>query len=371
MASSSIESSSTSSVESSSTSSVESSIIFPEFMRLLETENKSCYDWFISMGDHKKKKIIECTFDIMKNMNNPYKSSSYGIGLFQENCIESILLGCQYPFEKTAKKSRSGDFIVNHRNIKIMIECKSYANAVPYTEVEKLIRDMQYCEIKYAIFISQTNIARIENRMQFVNIEGNYIYFINIENQPVEMIGNIIDMCISSFTSSCVQMNEINDTIIETVKNLSESMTLLHEFTNTLSNTKLLLIKQFELLEKKINIYEFEVRKNIRVLTAIAEPVKSDKEKLKQRVMNTSDAFVKNFMCDIIEKCDDEVFETDSYIIIKKLQFEIKPRKSWLRYKTENGAQQINSDWEFKNKIISIPINNNNKEHILNLLQIL
>jgi hypothetical protein len=343
------------------------------FIDLLLKKNKQCYDWFNSMDELKKARVIEETFNMVYKIGNYNNSNAYTLGFMQECKIEEYLTENKYKFTNSSKDAKSGDFIVSHNGVDIIIESKNYTTTISYSEVDKLIRDMDRLNLSNAIFISNTKVSKIKDKIQFCQINGKNIYFINTDSQPVNMFNNVLDMCIQSLSSLKFNYHILNESIPELVKRLSKNMSLLYDFKDLLSDTKLVCLKRFDMLEKNINIYEFEIRKNIDELISISDPILSDKSKIKELLCCITDVNIKNFVTELVDGFNGELSESNNSIYfggnVNHVQLELRKRKPLFRFKINDDSDiNIKSDWELKNKIIVIPFSNESKEDIRKII---
>jgi len=340
-----------------------------KFDELLLKNNKKCFEWFIKLDELKKAKVIEETYNLVYKLSNFHNNNSYTLGMMQEYELEKFLIDKKYTYKNSSKEAKSGDFIVTHNNINIIIESKNYSSTVPFGEIDKLIRDMDRLNIDNAIFISNTNISKINNRIHFQEIHGKYIYFINMDNQPVELSYHIIDMCIHSLSCLKDSVYSINQSIPDLIKRLSENMSILYDFKELLSNTKYTFLKKFDELEKYINLYEYKIRKNINELKLITEPKISSKDDAKILINGITDLSIKNFLMDVIDNYVNDVSINDNAIFFGETQIELRKRKPLFKFKiSDNEEITIRSSWEMKNKIIIIPLLQENFHFIRNKL---
>jgi hypothetical protein len=96
--------------------------------------------------------------ELTDTINNLFGTQSSKKGIMGENFIYNIIKSKfkDITIEITRNKPHNGDGTIIFPEIreKVMLEIKNYTNNVDDTELEKLIYDMQYTNIKFAIFIS-------------------------------------------------------------------------------------------------------------------------------------------------------------------------------------------------------------------------
>lgn len=340
-----------------------------DYTDILLKNNKKCYDWYIKMDELKKAKIIEETYNMVNKIGNFNNSNSYTLGFTQECEIEKYLADKQYKFTNSSKEAKSGDFIVTHNNVDIIIESKNYTSTVSYTEVEKLLRDMERLNINNAVFVSNTNISRIKDRIQFVEISGKYIYFINTEGQPIDIFYNIMDMCIQSLSALKHNFHIINESIPKLIKRLSTNMGMLYDFKELLTDAKYTCLRKFDTLEKSINQYESKIRDNIHELADVIEPKTGSKEDMKTIINSISDAAMKNFLSELVDNYEGELSENNNSIFFGNKQIELRKRKPLFKFKIEDDTKiEVQSTWEVKNRIVVVPLNVENRQFIRNII---
>jgi hypothetical protein len=338
------------------------------YIDILYRNNRKCYDWFIKKDELKKAKIIEETFNMVSKLSSFNESNSYTLGYMKEFQIEQFFIKKGYKYINTSKEAKSGDFILEHNNVSIIIESKNYTNTVSFVEVEKLLRDMERKNINNAIMISSTEINKIKNKLELMEINGNYIYFIITENQPEDIINGVMEMCINSLSCMKYNHNLLNDSIPTSLKRLSENMSLLYDFKMMLSNTKINFIKEFDKLEKIINIYEYNIRNDINQIEQMCNPIVSSKDSVRDLINTITILPIKNFLLCLLDEYEGELSEGNNSVYFGHVQIELRKRKPLVKYLSKDDILQIRADWEVKNKLVVIPLNNENMDAIKNII---
>ena len=129
---------------------------------------------------------------------NKYNNSSLK-GQIAENHIEE-LLSCIYPssnITKTVKESRSGDLILNRRNMEpILFEIKNYSSNVPINEINKFIRDINEHNMSGIMISISSGIANKNNFQIDITKNNNiciYVHNMNYDREILKLSIDIID----------------------------------------------------------------------------------------------------------------------------------------------------------------------------------
>ena len=194
------------------------------------------------------KKQMESVFHKMQNSNIRGKLS--------ENMLLSILTQMfpNFPIEETNKQKESGDFIVDHNLLGlILFENKDYTYNVPKQEVEKFIRDVNLKE-SHGIFLSQNSGIANKNMFQIeFSTKGKVIVYLHNVNYDyslisyaVSIINQFADIAKREYTNTnkdeyniskdtilhiIEEWNKVKNTNVEIIKNLQEQIKKLQKQT--------------------------------------------------------------------------------------------------------------------------------------------
>lgn len=152
--------------------------------------------------------------------NNPTPVTSFDIGLSGEDYIINMLK--KYLHERiickitnVAQTSKSGDIIIETANSRVLVEIKNYKTAVPTTEVEKFIRDLNRSDVDGGIFISlKTPISKISQSylLRYENINSKLKPVIYISANSEDVITAAIEtilVLIDRLASSSISMDKL------------------------------------------------------------------------------------------------------------------------------------------------------------------
>ena len=100
-----------------------------------------------------------------------------------------------YSIINTGKTAHSGDFIVEHKGHKILIDSKLYSSSVTKGHIDKLVRDMDEKNIHSGILISPT--ASISNKSAPIDTEkrGDGKYIVYVSKCSVDYVVGAIKLC--------------------------------------------------------------------------------------------------------------------------------------------------------------------------------
>ncbi len=339
--------------------------------------------------ENKNNNFIENKNNILKiieNKNNENKNkSSYDIGFCGENYVRNLLLKTNcWILNNKKTKNKSGDILGYSVKRKInnidnfMVEIKKYNNIVPYSEVEKFYRDLQYSSnINLAIFISiGQNISRIREDclIENKNIDGiiRHIVYLKLNMDEdmdlklMKLVSDILIMCETVYLDNNENDIIIFNNILEKLYDFNKLKNDIRDFRNSSDkfyNDLINSLSQMELniknnIEKIINKYQ----QNIVYFKEYTFDIKNDNYKL----INFYEEYKlqQNYMNKILELFN-LVNNNNKLFNIKVIN-----ENKFIIYEIENKYLTIEFEI-LKTKIKLKMIFNINKEQILDLLILL
>jgi len=159
----------------------------------------------------------------------------------------STVLEEQYPNAEIINSSniaKSGDFILKRTNLStILIENKNYSSTVPYDEITKFHRDIEYNNYCNGLFISQSSIISGKQNFQ-IDFHNNAILIyihkcdydpikINIAIQIIDSLNAKINLFKNNNISLTQEMiNEFNEDYQQFIEDKTKSISTLKEYYN-------------------------------------------------------------------------------------------------------------------------------------------
>jgi hypothetical protein len=189
--------------------------------------------------------------EITKNFYKPITKGNFG-----ENIVNDYInkIYPNYDIVDTSHIPHSGDFHLNLNDIneRVILEVKTYNEVVNKNEINKLINDMEYTGINYAVFISVcSKIVGKKNKIEweiYKNKENknNIIIFIpeaynNIDNIQISitLLKSFIDIFnINSIDNnlSLLYLNKFTENSYKNINNSINELSYLKDYINKIKN---------------------------------------------------------------------------------------------------------------------------------------
>lgn len=318
----------------------------------------------------------ECKFE--KN-----KSSS-SIGIEGENEICSIL-NEKYSVLNTAKIGKAGDFIIDVKNKRILIEVKKYSKTVPSKEVDKFYRDVDAnSSIAGGLMITiSSNIVgmtkSIEHKNCFVNGKNVPLIMVNIKSLTREIAKSCIFACVDILlckADSINKMVELDNSTIDIINVISQNVDFLSQCRLTITETQTMVNKQMSKLMQQILTAEINLKNSINNLKFSIDVIDMGEEKqlgdIKEALtMFDLDVQDYNLIQLLISRMKKGVNISNNLISDGSKNIIITILKTLIRVTIKCKLQStlnINEKWSYDGVKLTLPLNKNTIGIVLELL---
>lgn len=240
---------------------------------IIEYVSKENKEWVSSLSNKEIAKILDAISLLPNIINNqPIKSSSLDKnplmysqvpalrGLqgeidFENMCLNK--LSSQFKIHNTAKKAKSGDFIIKWTSpdtgkiYSFLIDIKNYTSTIPSKEIDKFYRDINLqSSLSGAMLISLNSKivgkkSTFEYEEKIFNMDCIPIAYIssNESNVICEIIKFMFKMC--EIKHNCGVNFKNSEAIMDCIKDLELSINMFSRSRGCLQETKLVIEKQF------------------------------------------------------------------------------------------------------------------------------
>ena len=347
-----------------------------------------------SLRDWAKDLSNEDIANILTNVGSAYTPkkepepvlSSANIGLLGENQVQQILQE-RYKIINTAKSGKCGDFIIELRGIRILIEVKKYSKTVPSLEVEKFYRDIDSnSSINGAILISlSSKIVGMDKCMvythQYMNGENKPIIFLSLKDIVEQSISkecmfSAVDILTTEFESKNKYI-DISENIANAVDNIETNLNFLSRCRLMIHETQAMFNNQLGKLMQQVLSAEINIKSSIKVLKSKVETIGledlnnySTKDILSKLNIEL-DEIKYNMLYALLEGQDVSISKTKNIIQTKDKKMSIKVTKSKINVSISmelNSTIEIDGNWTYNGKAIDIVLTEKTLHTILGII---
>jgi len=199
---------------------------------------------------------------------------------FEDLCIKA--LPDNYIIENVAKKSKTGDFVIErvdestgHGKYKMLVDVKNYKHNVPSKEIEKFYRDIECnqstdCGMLISYFSRFSGIrSSFKFEEKLINNQKIPILYLQ-SNDPQIIIESIKFMfCISAIKRQCYNPNAKWECILQQIHNLEDTLDAMSRMRSNLLEFKLNIEKQFLGIMSELTTIEYCMKTQINTITTM------------------------------------------------------------------------------------------------------
>ncbi len=175
-----------------------------------------------------------------------------------------------YAIVDTHAKSKSGDFVIEHNSIRLLVEVKDYSRMIPKDEVEKFRRDVELSGVDGGLFISLsssipavadfhlTTIMAKTRQLSTVYVASNNPQVLHVAAQMA--FTDIHQRSQVSVNVKSVDMSRRDDLIVD-VKNLSDALNSISKSRDSLRDLSSVVSKALMTVSNDLCVFEDQVHR--------------------------------------------------------------------------------------------------------------
>jgi hypothetical protein len=311
--------------------------------------------------------------------------ASANIGLVGEQEVQQILQE-RYRILNTAKSGKCGDFVITVNGTRILVEVKKYSKTVPSLEIEKFYRDIDSnSSIGGAIMISLTSkIVGFNRSMEYTHqyVNGNTVPVIFLSMREIgdpsvakECICSAVDILLAEVESKNKYVN-IEESIVCAVNEIDQNLDFLSQCRLMIHETQAMFNKQLGKLMQQVLSAEINIKNSIKTLKSKVDVVGLEETKcsIADTLSNLKvnlDTDKYNMMLKLLDGRTVAVSKTKDIIQTGDKKMTVKVTASTIKVSivmTMSGSIEIDGDWTYNGKILTIELTEKTLQTIINLL---
>ena len=320
------------------------------------------------------------------SLRTDVKKGSAEIGISGERLVYGIL-SKKYIVTCTGKTSHTGDFVITVDGMRFIIEVKKYSKSVPSAEIDKLYRDMECStSVQGGVMISLTSrITSINKTMEHTHqlINGHMtpiVFLTTYDINEVKTIEACIYAAVDILVAECKSKQryiDIEGDISDTVFDISRHIDDLSRSRHIISETQIIMNKQFMKLIQCITTTEVNIKNSINILQSkiIETQITPIDNKTLINDLKIKDVkqiiLLKSIVAGINISSDSKnTIQSDN----KKLVIKIKAISILVNISISNlditNVSSINGKWTYNGKILSVELTENTMQLIIDLIAV-
>lgn len=356
--------------------------------------------WAMSLTEEDLARLLTIIGDA--NCQIVYKKAvdlrgSCKIGMSGEEEVRKMLSARKCILKNTAKKGKTGDFIVVVDGIRILIEVKKYSKTIPHEEIRKMYRDINNNgSVNGAICISLTSkivgYGKKLTRTTFTTSGGAKITVVFITYATEELIDTALDIVVADHQRR-LETFSMQSNMSNIIDDMFDNLDSLTNCRNVLDESRASVNKQITSATTSVISAEVNMRHGLNSLkkTIIREKKEEfknitlcqsdDDSKQPSQLFDSMSVYYnlpqekKNLLslcviklggqCPNIQVNDNTVKTADGKLTIKMSQSSVK----FIFTSIKKGFSNIPGKWSYSNSLLTVDLNNDNFKTIIGFIQ--